>query len=798
MVVRSLRFDRPDMTGMLDPGVDWVAVLDFLDREHLTLAAGARWETRVPEAVAQRIRNNVVANSLRHERIRDTYLEIAERFERSGIEHVVLKGFSHWPCYVADPRLRPQYDIDLLCQPAALAGAREALAGLRYEPLFDTSGVPVDHLPPMIRKTGWLWKGDYFDPELPPAVELHFRFWDEGTERIGATGAEHFWERRTTRALRDFRFPALDRIDTLAYASMHLLRHILRGDFRIYHAYELACFLHETSACDDFWRRWRALQPEPLRTLQGISFEFASRWFGCSLAPQAASAVQSLPEPVMAWFDQFSQAPLASKERPNKSEIWLHLALVRSRADRALILRRRLLPKTNPTCYAPHVPQSATTFRLRVERQMFQARFVTKRMAHHARAIGPTLRDGLRFGIRKYEIDPRLGRFLGATALFNFGLGIFFLLYNVFLTGRGYHEDLLGTVASAMSLGSIAGTLPGAFVLRKFGAGRVLRAAFLIAPLMCALRVLAPAPAVMIPTAFLGGAVFAFYAVSIPPIVAAFTTERSRRTGFSIVFASGIGIGVLAGFAGGQLPALLAKIPAFSNAPVALTLLIACSISLLGAIPIARLDLGATQKPSASRDVYPSDPGVLKFLAALLIWNLALGAFNPFFSVYFTKELGMGIGALGTMFSAGQAVQVAALLIAPLVLRRFGTISGLSLMQGSTALALASLASGVSGWIAGAIYATYVASQYMTEPAIYSLLMERVTPEERGGASALNFLIVFGAQALSAAAAGFAVRRWGYRIVLAVAGLMALSAALSMRRLLASRGNSLSSTVAIS
>ena len=76
--------------------------------------------------------------------------------------------------------------------------------------------------------------------------------------------------------------------------------------------------------------------------------------------------------------------------------------------------------------------------------------------------------------------------------------------------------------------------------------------------------------------------------------------------------------------------------------------------------------------------------------------------------------------------------------------------------------------------------------------------MERVSPEERSGASALNFLIVFGGQALAAAAAGFAVRRLGYRIVLAVAGLMALSAALSMRRLLSSRTNSLSRTVAIS
>ena len=62
----------------------------------------------------------------------------------------------------------------------------------------------------------------------------------------------------------------------------------------------------------------------------------------------------------------------------------------------------------------------------------------------------------------------------------------------------------------------------------------------------------------------------------------------------------------------------------------------------------------------------------------------------------------------------GGPSRLAALLIAPWLLRRFGTIPGLSLMQGTTALALASLASGVSGWIAAAAYTTYVASQYMT------------------------------------------------------------------------------------
>jgi predicted MFS family arabinose efflux permease len=54
----------------------------------------------------------------------------------------------------------------------------------------------------------------------------------------------------------------------------------------------------------------------------------------------------------------------------------------------------------------------------------------------------------------------------------------------------------------------------------------------------------------------------------------------------------------------------------------------------------------------------------------------------------------------------------------------------------------------------------------MSEPGIQTLLMERSTAEERSGASALNFLVTYIAQAASAAVAGFAFARFQYRVVL--------------------------------
>jgi predicted MFS family arabinose efflux permease len=78
--------------------------------------------------------------------------------------------------------------------------------------------------------------------------------------------------------------------------------------------------------------------------------------------------------------------------------------------------------------------------------------------------------------------------------------------------------------------------------------------------------------------------------------------------------------------------------------------------------------------------------------------------------------------------------------------------------------------------LAAVLYAGYSSFQYMSEPGIYTLLMNRVPPEQHSGASALNFLAVFGAQALAASVAGAVVSRFGYAAMLAGASAMAACA----------------------
>jgi predicted MFS family arabinose efflux permease len=142
------------------------------------------------------------------------------------------------------------------------------------------------------------------------------------------------------------------------------------------------------------------------------------------------------------------------------------------------------------------------------------------------------------------------------------------------------------------------------------------------------------------------------------------------------------------------------------------------------------------------------------------------------------------VDRIGAIFSAGQLAQVAAILAAPIVLRRLGVIGGIAAMEIAAAVSLALLATAPAGLAAALAYAAYMGFQYMSEPGTFSLLMSRVPDRQRSGASALNFFVINSSQAIAAAAAGTMVARAGYEPVLFAAAVLATLAALLFRFLL--------------
>lgn len=376
----ALRFDRTScaLSGLTPDD------LAFTDRAQLTPLL-SRFE--FDAEVRQHVEGTLARNAIRVSRVAEAYREIAPAFD-----HVVLKGMTHVPDFIEDPRLRVQYDLDLYVPPAQKEIARDALRHLGYEPIGGMEGLAMDHLPTMVRKTGWQWRGDYFDPDLPPAVEVHFRFWDSPTERLPAEGLDDFWDRREGNQL--------TLVDRLGYAALHLTRHLLRGNVRPSHVWEIARFLH-THQDPSFWNHWTEWHSPSLRRIEAVALLLAKEWFACSLPDAATAEIAALPTRARRWFEVYRWSPVEANFRPNKHELWLHTSLLDSAGARFDVLRRRLIPASIPgPVDGVHLPDEEMTVVRKMKKNARNAAYAASRAAHHFRLFLPTVGEGVRWWLR--------------------------------------------------------------------------------------------------------------------------------------------------------------------------------------------------------------------------------------------------------------------------------------------------------------------------------------------------------------------------------------------------------------
>jgi MFS family permease len=370
-------------------------------------------------------------------------------------------------------------------------------------------------------------------------------------------------------------------------------------------------------------------------------------------------------------------------------------------------------------------------------------------------------------------------RFFAAAFFFDFGFGLFFFLFNLYLTDLHFNERIIGQILASLTMGNVVGTIPAMIIVRRCGFRRPLLISFLGAPLICALRVFTVWPPAQVGLAFLTGLALCFWPICFSPAVAKFTNEHNRASGFSIVFATGIGMGSLAGLAGGYLPQLLQthgeQSPLVGG--IRAVLLCACGVVMFGAWPIARLARGAEPAglPGGFRLFHPF---LKRFLPPFILWNVVTGSFSIFGAVYLQKVLGLPLSRVGTIFSLSQLLQFGAVLSTPLLYRRLGTLRGVSLAQAMTAAFLLLLCSTRIVPASIVYFLAFNGAQWLCGPGIYRYLMEHVPEGERSTASAVQNISGALCQAGTAALTGSCIVQFGYPAVIAGNAVIALLAAL--------------------
>jgi MFS family permease len=377
--------------------------------------------------------------------------------------------------------------------------------------------------------------------------------------------------------------------------------------------------------------------------------------------------------------------------------------------------------------------------------------------------------------------------FFLAALLFDFGFGLYFFLFNLYLTTLHLDEKVVGRLTGLMMVGGVAATIPVGLLVKRVGIKPLMLFCTVAAPLAGILRVVFVGAHLQLALALLFGATLCVWPVCFSPTLARLTNEDNRAFGFSICFATGIGSGALAGLVGGYLPDRIRHLAGtFSlESNMRALLILACVAVALATVPMSQLSLRREQTIPRRRSSI--DHFLMRFLIVIAVWNFAIGSFLPFANIYLMTQLKVPLAKVGVVFSVSQITQVGAVLVAPILFRWIGPVGGIAFTQLITGVALISLGHAHNPSAAIVIYLGLTGFQWMSNPGVYSLLMNNMPDESQGTASALQNVVTALSQAAAAVCAGNLVTAHGYPRMFAVTAVIAIASAALVLGLLGPR-----------
>ena len=378
-----------------------------------------------------------------------------------------------------------------------------------------------------------------------------------------------------------------------------------------------------------------------------------------------------------------------------------------------------------------------------------------------------------------------------AAFCFDAGFAVYFFLFNLYLLDIHFFERSIGLIGGAMTLGSVAGTLPAGAVARRFGLRPLLVVAFIAAPALGVLRTLCVGEPAQIALAFLAGVAMCGWTVSYLPAIADLTTVENRPSAFNLVYAASIACSCLGAVVCGDLPQWLhrAGVDLQSAAIKQMILLGSCAIAAAGLAAMLRLpraQLAAVPADEADASIpglrlakIRLSPVLLRVLPVLMVWSVVLAAFTPFANVYLAHNLHFSLEKVGLIFAVSQGLQLCTVMSNPVLFNAFGMVRGIAFTELATASAMGAMALTPNLPLSVGLYLTCSALQWMSAPGLYNLLMDHTPESERSTAAAITMFLTSLVSSGATAAAGFLFARAGYpRVPFGVAVLAAGVAAL--------------------
>lgn len=393
------------------------------------------------------------------------------------------------------------------------------------------------------------------------------------------------------------------------------------------------------------------------------------------------------------------------------------------------------------------------------------------------------------------SFNRNIRMFMLANVLIQIGMGVFSVMYNLYIRGLGFSESVNGSVIAINSLATAIMLIPAGLLSDKFGRKKLLIVGTLLTAIVLFGRSIVTVEHPILIFGFLAGIVWALSQVSGVPFLAENSAPSERMHLFSIHFAmvtvANVVGNLLGGFVADGLQSLF-NIGIVES--IRISLMIGAGIFSLGLIPLLQLKISPKSEPKIQTEerkikaiTATEDDSFKKNFKMIVLFGLSnmmigtgSGLVIPYLNLYFANRFGASNSYVGLIIALGSAMTAVAMLIGPILVKRVGKVRALVIFQFVSIPFLFITGYTNSLFIASMGFLLRQALMNAGNPITSAIAMDVVHDKYKGLANSVNQMVFNLGWAMMGLPAAWLVTTygnyWGYAFTFSITGCLYLIA----------------------